>query len=269
MGLVFKDVGVIDLDGSVMVQENLLLKFKPKIYTLPGDHRLKIWTNLSNYHVSCQKLGNTVLGINFCGTGEFHHLTYYLVKNNPAPRLGVVVFDNHPDFLPTFSGYISCGSWLLNVAALDKVKQILVVGVTELSGLKSFGANLAGEKIILLAPKGKKVPTTKYPIEFYAEDELFAKIEETLKISDIYISIDKDVLHPLDSTTTWEQGELRLKQLLKVLAMLKNKYRIWGVDICGEYGSALPQIQRAEEKKATSQNEKANLQILEALLMGE
>ncbi|NYE56350.1 arginase family protein [Carboxydothermus ferrireducens] len=268
MGLIFKDVGVIDLDGSVTLQENLLLKFKPKIISLPPESNLKIVTSLENYQAVCQKLSNTVYGVNFCGLGEFHHLAYYLIKRVPIQEVAVVVFDNHPDLLPTFPGYISCGSWLLNVAELKKVVQIIVVGVTEISGLKSAPPTSVREKIILFLPQTqkKKIKKATIPVRYYDENNLWTEIHKSLKVKDIYISIDKDVLHPLDAVTTWEQGELRLNQLLSALAMLKEKYKIWGIDICGEYGSELLKIQRIGERWATSQNERANLEILEILL---
>jgi len=269
MGLVYKDVGIIDLDGSVVVQENLLLTYKPKIIKLSREPNLKIWTSLADYQSICQKLGETALGINFLGMGEFHHLTYHLIKNNPAQELAVVVFDNHPDFLPTFPGFISCGSWLLNVAMLTKVKQIIVVGVTELSGLQNLDSALSFAKFTLLVPKSKKIKTAKVQVKYYEESELLTTLEKSLNISEVYISIDKDVLHPLDSLTTWEQGELRLNQLITVLTMLRTKFKIWGVDVTGEYGSMLYKIQRIGEKKATTLNEKANLLILDALFRGE
>ncbi|GAV24891.1 hypothetical protein ciss_08240 [Carboxydothermus islandicus] len=266
MGLVFKDVGVIDLDGSVTLQENLLLKFKPKIISLPRENNFKIWTSLENYQAVCQKLSGTVYGVNFCGLGEFHHLAYYLIQRIPVQKVAVVVFDNHPDLLPTFPGYISCGSWLLNVAELKKVVQIIVVGITEISGLKRVLPVTLKEKVMLFLPQSKKLKSTIIPVKYFNESNLLTELYKSIKVKDIYISIDKDVLHPLDAVTSWEQGELRLSQLLSALTMLKEKYQIWGIDICGEYGNELLKIQRIGERWATSQNERANLEILEILL---
>ena len=50
----------------------------------------------------------------------------------------------------------------------------------------------------------------------------------------LYISIDKDVLREEDARTNWDQGELALDQLLKLLELIFEKRKVIGADICGE-----------------------------------
>lgn len=49
----------------------------------------------------------------------------------------------------------------------------------------------------------------------------------------IYLSIDKDVLTPEDAATDWDQGTMRLSELLSLLDDLLDARRLLGADLCG------------------------------------
>jgi hypothetical protein len=51
----------------------------------------------------------------------------------------------------------------------------------------------------------------------------------------VYVSIDKDVLHPDEAVTNWNQGQMRLDHILACLRALAARRRIVGLDVCGEY----------------------------------
>lgn len=51
----------------------------------------------------------------------------------------------------------------------------------------------------------------------------------------VYLSIDKDVLHPDDAHTNWDQGVLRAGQLCAAIRMLAP--RLVGMDVNGEVSS--------------------------------
>ena len=65
-------------------------------------------------------------------------------------------------------------------------------------------------------------------------ENLFLEFLETDRDVPLYISIDKDVLREEDARTNWDQGELALDQLLKLLELIFEKRKVIGADICGE-----------------------------------
>ena len=52
--------------------------------------------------------------------------------------------------------------------------------------------------------------------------------------SDVYISIDKDVLSREYARTDWDQGSMTLDELFASIKDISLKHKIIGVDICGE-----------------------------------
>ena len=52
----------------------------------------------------------------------------------------------------------------------------------------------------------------------------------------VYFSIDTDVLSREDARTKWDQGELRLDSLCRLLGRLGEGRVVLGADICGGAG---------------------------------
>ena len=80
---------------------------------------------------------------------------------------------------------------------------------------------------------------------------------------EVYLSIDLDVLCRDDARTNWDQGEMRLPELLqRIDAVLAGK-RLAGVDICG--GITIAQGASAEDLAINSRTRRA----LESYLIGK
>lgn len=149
----------------------------------------------------------------------------------------MVVFDRHADCRQAPQGYVSCGSWLRDVAALPKVVRIVLVGAQE---------RLAHPKLVY-APCRPAVLSGLIPTPR------------------VYISVDKDVLR--EAVTDWGSGRLTLPSLIGCLLWLKKRYRVVGVDVCGEYTPRSPWPSRGELAVVTL-HERVNLALCRALAAG-
>lgn len=158
----------------------------------------------------------------FLGAGEYHHFTYMLLKKLNK-NVCLVVIDKHVDFAEDgYDGFITCGSWLKETAALNHVTEIFVLSEERKSILNS--------KIKILSP---------------------AEYKKIKPHSPIYISIDKDILVKSSVNTTWDQGHCSPKTLMEIVSHFLTAFEIVAADICGE-----PSIQffSPEHKKSEDIN---------------
>jgi len=167
----------------------------------------------------------------FLGSGDFHHVSYSLIKQIPLEELQVVVFDNHPDnmFLPYG---IHCGSWVYHASRLPNVSTVSVFGIAskDLTGpdlfQNRFSVVKSGKvKYYSLTPvsrlanllSGYKIVdlrnSTKSYVEILREDVIS-------KNKPVYLSIDKDVLSDNVVRTTWDQGRMSEVELLECVREL-------------------------------------------------
>jgi hypothetical protein len=183
----------------------------------------------------------------FTGSGDFHHLTYLLVRRlaSCAP-FRVLVFDNHPDNMRYLFG-IHCGSWVRYVARLPWVARVDVVGITS----PDIGARHAWENYLGPLRAGRvnywsvgvdtrwasRLRLGAAMRSFDSTADMIARLHEELRLdtSQIYLSIDKDVLHPEVVHTNWDQGVLREAALLETIDLLRG--RLVGSDITGDISS--------------------------------
>ncbi|MFT3792849.1 MAG: hypothetical protein QM741_17670 [Rudaea sp.] len=188
-------------------------------------------------------------GTVFMGSGDFHHLTWPLVRRlrgkgaNSIDGFQVVVFDNHPDNM-RFPFGIHCGSWVRRVAALPFVKHVHVLGITS----NDVDAAHAWENYLRPLYAGKLTNwcmdvDTRWAARiglgrafklFATPDELIADFLALLAQSPqpTYLSIDKDALSPETARTNWDQGRLLESHLNAVIDALAG--RLVGSDINGE-----------------------------------
>lgn len=92
-----------------------------------------------------------------------------------------------------------------------------------------------------------------------------AAVLSSIPTDNVYISIDKDVLSEDDAVTNWDQGNMRLEQLLELIEHIAMDRNICGIDICGEYPLSFTKG-IAQIKEAARTNEKANRSILRTVL---
>lgn len=186
----------------------------------------------------------------FFGSGDFHHVSQLLIARAASVEhkpITVLHFDNHPDWVQ-FQNGLHCGSWAARAARLDGVRRFISVGICSkdilLPGLKSADLSVVRDGKLELYPYttrstagalelcGRKWPSIEILGESRFCDFLSSRINPD---SNVYITIDKDVLRPADAVTNWDQGQLSLGFLLRILTKIVAKHRIVGADICGDW----------------------------------
>jgi len=194
----------------------------------------------------------------FLGNGDFHHISYLLLKQIPQEKLQVIVFDNHPDnmFLPWG---IHCGSWVYHASKLPNVSNIAVFGVAskDIRGLdliqNRFSVIRSGKvKYYCLTPVNK---LARLLSGFKIEDvgvstkSIIEILREHVKINGgpVYLSVDKDVLLSDVVRTTWDQGRMSEKELLKCVEEIAPT--VIAADIVGDisfynYRNSIKRIMR-------------------------
>ena len=179
----------------------------------------------------------------FLGSGDFHHVSYLLIRHAlHRSNLHLVVLDNHPDNM-RFPFGIHCGSWISHVAALPGITHIDVVGITS----KDVSAGRLWENRWRPLLSGKVTywcigTDTRWAMRLglgnafrvsQSADELIQSFVRASRGDErVYLSIDKDVLHPDVARTNWDQGLLREEHLDAVIDALGE--RISDADITGD-----------------------------------
>ena len=183
-------------------------------------------------------------GTVFMGSGDFHHLSWPLIRRlRDKGPFQVVVFDNHPDNM-RFPFGIHCGSWVRRVAALPFVSHVHVLGITS----NDVGAAHAWENYLTPLYQGKLTNwcmdvDTRWAARiglgrafkiFATPDALIESFLATLGPSPqpTYLTIDKDALSPETARTNWDQGRLLETHVNAVIDALAG--RLVGSDINGE-----------------------------------
>ena len=184
----------------------------------------------------------------FTGSGDFHHLTLFLLEELarrrllPPRSLDVVVCDNHPDNMRYPFG-IHCGSWVWHAARLACVRHIHVVGITsEDIGLRHAWENHVGPfwsdrltywSIGSRADWLRLVGCGQRGRAFANPDALLCDLLPVLADSErLYLSIDKDVFAESVVRTNWDQGVFALRHVEAIRAACGG--RLVGADITGD-----------------------------------
>ncbi|MBR5970282.1 MAG: arginase family protein [Lachnospiraceae bacterium] len=146
-------------------------------------------------------------GIHFLDNGNYHYLSALITEKITIPYV-LVLIDHHPDLrAPAFGDVLSCGSWVLRALQTQPLLQcVVMLGVDEDLLAEELEASGMQERIVREIPEGLPV----------------------------YLSIDKDVLSVDEINTNWDQGEMRLAELLALMQSIGKAHRVIGVDICGE-----------------------------------
>lgn len=127
------------------------------------------------------------------------------------------------------------------------------------------------QQVVIIGPTVVLANPSTYPrtvIFPYDGDHHYSlkTILTAIPTEQVYISIDKDVLHTKDVVMNWDQGIMNISTLLFILEnILKNK-QVDGVDICGEGRVHPAQLLRSDVQALIHKNEQANIQILETCL---
>ena len=244
---------ILDFDGSVelpvVAQKIDLRRYEECIRYCAGFGDLEALWSAIKQDVSKAR-------INFIGSGDFHHISYLLIKNMPYNGLRVVVFDNHPDNM-YFPYGIHCGSWVYHASRLPNVKSIDILGIASgdvkgINLIQNRYSSLRSGKVhyYCMSPVSwLSALLNKGQIKALAGGSLDSFVEYLQSGDDpVYVSLDKDVLMRDFLQTTWDQGVMTESVLLQSLESIKKS--IVGADICGDisfyrYKSPLKRILRS------------------------
>lgn len=189
--------------------------------------------------------------ITLIGSGNYHYVTYLLLAEIKTP-FSLVLFDNHTDMMPPpYKSLVSCGSWVLNsLKQLPLLKKVVVIGA----------------RADLVAAVPRKI-TSKVAVfsTLNWQATLANEILSAIPTRDVYISIDKDVLNKSEAITNWDQGNMKLADLLILLKFLGRYKKVCGLDICGELPTSPVDFFKKNVVKANRINEKANRRILDVV----
>lgn len=189
----------------------------------------------------------------FAGSGDFHHVTPLLIERaiaaaSDAGPVTVVHFDNHPDWV-RFDNGLHCGSWVGRAARLPGVAKVITVGVCsgdiDRPETKRADLNLVVEGRVELypwrAPDGGpvlRVGDQGWPsMQAMGEGGFMDLLVSRIATSAIYITIDKDVLRPDDAVTNWDQGQLTLDGLERLVRAVAHRARLIGADVVGDWSA--------------------------------
>lgn len=208
--------------------------------------------SLSKINQRLQKRKNR--GIAFLGSGNYHYVTFLFLSEIEEP-FTLILFDHHTDMMEAPScTMISCGSWVLQaIERLPKLQKVMIVGAG-----KEFANQIPPhlrEKVSLFLNVGSGTI-----------DSLSRLIVSRVPTSTVYISIDKDVLDRTDAVTDWDQGNMKIHELLRLVGSVSARFKVSGVDICGEYPLFPLDIFRAESRQIIRKNERANRMILDTVM---
>jgi len=279
---------VLDLDGSVgRLPGSVVLNLRA------WHERVRFACSMSTYREFAQALRRMLpdsRGTIFLGSGDFHHVSYELIAQQPTERaFDVVVLDNHPDNM-RFPFGIHCGSWVRKVAALPFVRHVHVIGITS----TDVAAAHSWENYFAPLLRGKltnwcvgvdvgwaaRLGLAARFLAFDTTASLLDRLAETQRsdLTPTYLTIDKDVLSPQVARTNWDQGRMSDLEMLEVVALLRG--RLIGSDVTGDasvhrYGSALkrwlsaidrqPHIDAEQLAHCQHQHHELNLRLLSAL----
>lgn len=178
------------------------------------------------------------------GSGDFHHLTYALLRRRrEAAPIDVVVFDNHPDNM-RYPWGIHCGSWVRWVARLPGVAHVHVVGITssdvawghawENNLRPLYRRRITYWTIGVDVSWARRVGLEHAFVSSRDPSDLLSRWAERMRDASraTYVSIDKDVLNDRVIRTNWDQGALDTDDLVHAIAVLDG--RVVGSDLTGE-----------------------------------
>ena len=294
------------MDSALVAQRALLDRGNAAgALTIDARHlgpRLRLWARERHFERLRRKLewqlpARDGPALVFAGSGDFHHVSAMLIARATeiaAAPLTVVHVDNHPDWV-RFAGGVHCGSWVGRAARLAGVARLITLGVCSADVRQPWrkGADLAlvaGGQVELYtwsAPRHADHHTisgvTRPTMLALGEDGFLAHLLRRIATRNVYLTIDKDALAAVDAATNWDQGQMRLAYLERLIAALGERHRIVGADVVGDwsepvYGgkllerlrkrieAALDQPRRQPDPAtATAINQSVNLSLLDSL----
>jgi len=295
---------ILALDGALDAQTSLHSSAPwTSVSTVQlGDlaPRLRLWSRdrtmcEARARIHAQAHGAPTLHL--LGSGDFHHLAVLLMER-AREAVTIIHIDNHPDWVRLAPRW-HCGSWVNQALRLAQVERVITLGPCsdDLVRPDLKGGNLpalAAGRIALFpwrhAPSRIWRQIADGPGHRYEDGHLIWRnladtgVEKALDViiplietEAIWISIDKDVLSETDALTNWDQGQMPLAAVVRIIAGVSARKRIAGADICGEFSVAghtnwfkrwearMDQPQRMAAADLLARNQETNRELLVAI----
>ncbi len=255
-------VRILDFDGSLIRQKNLLGRHRPSVVGLADlGPAARLWAGKKTAAAIQGRLDPAAKhAITFLGSGDFHHVSSLLLRQFEEP-LTLIVFDFHPDWdiLPPRLG---CGSWVSRALEQPNVSKVLLLGPSSddlaspaihtgnLQALKNrrlevypyahaptrvMFRSVPANPSITLRHRGPATDIVWTPLRGKRLQPFTEEVLQRCGAKKAYVSIDKDCLRAAHALTNWEEGCLGLDELLLMLRVIRENMEIVGLDIAGEY----------------------------------
>jgi hypothetical protein len=294
------DVRILDLDGSLIAQPDLLARCSAAVVPVrPWAPRIRIGCSFLRFRRFEHDLSGLLDGpvddrphLTLLGSGDFHHVSLALLRRLTTP-FNLLVIDNHPDWMRGVP-FLHCGTWLWHAARLPFVRSIYHVGGdvdfdNYYRWLAPWRQLRSGRITVFPAVRRyrrrpwQRVPT--YPLRSLDTSLAPLHMEELLRPHraelarwPLYISLDKDVMSAQQAVVNWDSGWLQLAEVKTVLEAFWNAAggRLAGMDIVGDWSPVRMQgwlrrllhltehpAIRVEPQEAAQRNEATNLALVE------
>lgn len=257
---------VLDLDGSLARQSDFLRRSSARLIPLrsfgPRLRYLCRRQERQSFERRLSEQAGEPHHLTFIGSGDFHHLSFSLLKFFREP-LSVVVFDQHPDWDAT-SPFPCCGTWVGEALRLPHIKRIVVIGAgsEDLGGVQLWRGHRAaiasGKLEIFPATLQRSLWPTFRPktlacgrrsgawmkwntLAQNGWEETLRGIIARLPTRRLYISVDKDCLGESEAVSNWSAGELALSDVCAAIERLRCECELVGADVTGEWSAGEPQ----------------------------
>lgn len=182
-------------------------------------------------------------GIHFLDNGNYHYMTKFFVEKIQFP-FTLFLFDYHNDMQkPRFTDLTECGSWAWELLKKNSYLQQMVLIGPDQKSIEEIPAELR-EKVVCVS------------IQELDDRTGVEKLREIQTRNPAYISIDKDVLDQYSARTNWNQGNMSLEVMEKLLSDIFMHLKVIGVDICGECDIRDERMETEREQKV---NEVTNI----------
>lgn len=216
------------------------------------------FTDLSGIHGFCEEEAAEEIqrrtrkvdgGIRFLDSGNFHYLSYLLLKQQKHP-FTLVVLDHHTDMMDSaFGGLLSCGSWIKRaIEEVPGLLNVILIGVND--QLEETIDHSYGDRV------------TVYFKSQLTEEGWLSGFQHKLA-QYVYLSVDKDAFSTVETLTDWDQGTMTIHQFSRIWKAIIETSAVSAVDICGEYDSQRGGHEWTENPD--KQNNQFNKKLLEQL----
>lgn len=264
---------VVDVDGAVTSQIELIAATHAQVVHLPHTDRHRYWSEPAEFNelladVSAAVHADRIPAI-FYGSGDYHHLALLGLNIVRRPAI-LIVFDNHTDWwsLPRKQYYM--GSWVAQAVDDDLTNHVLMFGVDGDLGMTPSMPFPMGEfshRLDLVA--SGKIETYSRTVEetsilgrfeasnpamsfvpgiatttvkwkpFCNESGLLQLIEDrlaALPAGPVYISVDKDVLTAVENFSAYgsKSGQMTVAELTAAIELICERRELLGIDVCGD-----------------------------------